>query len=339
MLGAFIFVQHKNLQHERLFSMVDTKIQLQLSQLRLPVAERKIERQGIFLTYTRADFTIRIPLHVSIDQLLTELKQAFEPYGIQTFQFKENNLKDTYQIYIELGKEEVLTHKLNFSLEKARVALLIDDFGYTQEDALMKTFFEELSVPFTASIIPGTKHAQDIANKAYEKEKQVLVHMPMQPKGDFKNEYRWIILGEMAETEIKKQVIQAIESIPHAEGLNNHMGSLITARKDSMIPVLEVLKEKGLFFVDSKTSPSSIAYAMAQEMGVKSTYNCVFLDNIKEEAHIEEQFKKLISQAIDNGWVLGLGHANITTASTLKQAIKSCDNRKINFVFASEILN
>ncbi|MBE0478001.1 divergent polysaccharide deacetylase family protein [Candidatus Aerophobetes bacterium] len=336
-LSAIVFFQHKKLQYERIFFTVDNEVELQLTQSGLPVVEKKIKEEGVFFPHAVAELKVYIPLSVSLDEVFVDLRDGFTSYKIQILKFKEENLKDTYNIHMELGREKVLTHKLFLSLEKAKVALLVDDFGYTKEDVLVRAFFEELSIPFTLSIIPGTPHAQEIAEKAYEKKKQILVHMPMQPKGDFRNEYRWIILEEMSEEEVEKQIREAIKSIPYAEGLNNHMGSLITTKRKLMQPVLRVLQEKDMFFLDSRTSPLSIGYSLAKELGVKSTYNCVFLDNEKEKEHIENQFKKLISQALDTGWALGLGHAHMTTASTLKKLIENCDTRKINFVLASEI--
>lgn len=338
-LSLTVFFQYKKLQYNRLFSTVDTEVQLELNKLGLPVKEKEIKQQGIFPPHPVAEVEIQIPQSFPPDNLLADLKQRFESSGIQVLSLEKENLKKTYNIHVGIGRERVLTHKLFLSLKKAKVALLIDDFGYANDAGLLDAFFKDLPFSFTISIIPGTRFGKEIAAIAHQERKQIIVHMPMEPEKDFNNQYRWIILNGMSPEKIKKQVKGAIESVPYAQGLNNHMGSLVTSKRKLMEPVLELLKEKGMFFVDSKTSSFSIGYSLAKDLGVKSTFNCVFLDNKRNEAYIENQFKKLIRRALHRGWVLGLGHSNMRTALTLRKMVKNCDDRRISFVPVSEILN
>ena len=338
-LALTVFFQHRKIQHDTFFSLVDAKVELVLDKLDFHLIEKKIGRQGFLPPLQVAEMSGEISPTCSLDSFLIQIKEGFLSSGIQILGWQERNLKNTFSIHLELGQKSTLTHRLRFSLRKVKVALLIDDFGYINEGAMVDAFFKELPVPFTVSIIPGSQFAQEIAEKANQTNKQVLVHLPMQPKGPFNNQYQWIILERMSGDEIKETVREAVESIPHAQGLNNHMGSLVTTKKELMEPVLHVLKEKGMFLVDSRTSSSSIAYSLAQNLGVKSTYNCVFLDNKKERGYITNQFNRLISQATERGWALGLGHSHITTASTLRELIKTCDNRKIRFVLVSEIIH
>jgi len=334
-LALTVFFQYKKLQYIKLFSAVDTKVQLELSKLGLPVVEKEIKQRGLFPPHPVAEVKIKIPLDFSLDALLMNLRDRFKP---SILNLREENLKDTYNIHIELGRREIITHKLLFSLEKAKVALLIDDFGYTNDNRLLQAFFKDLSIPFTVSIIPGTRFADEIAKIAHQEGKQIIVHMPMQPKGNFNNQYKWIIMEGMSRSRIKEQIKEAVESIPYAEGLNNHMGSLVTSKKNLMEPILEVLKEKRMFFVDSRTSSLSVGYSLAKDMGVRSTFRCVFLDNTRDTKYIKSQFEKLILEALRRGWVLGLGHSDVTTAHTLRELVETCDNRKINFVPVSEVL-
>jgi len=338
-LSFAVYFQYRKIQFSNIFSTTDKQISVQLARLDLPVVEREVKEGGILFFKKVASLKVEIPRDYSIDEILERLKEKFGLSGIRVFNLREDNLEDIYKINIDIGKENILTHRLTFYLKKARVALLIDDFGYRNDRELLDVFFEKLSFPFTVSIIPGTPFSREIAQKAHMKGKQVIVHMPMQPKGSFSKNYRWIVLEGMDAEDIKQKVREAIKSVPYAEGLNNHMGSLVTSRRELIKQVLEVLKERGMFFIDSKTSPHSVAYLVAREIGVKSTFNCVFLDNKKDAAHIEAQFKKLIMQALREGWALGLGHCDIITARTLERLVRNCDKRKIKFVPASKILN
>jgi polysaccharide deacetylase 2 family uncharacterized protein YibQ len=338
-LALTVFYQYRQLQYSRLFSRAESTVEAGVKDLEFEVLERKFKREGFFPPHQVVEVEIKIPLEYSLDGLIEKIKQKFTSSRVKILNLEEINLKDTYQIQTDLGFEKVLTHRLYFSLEKAKIALLIDDFGYVNDETLLNTFFREMDLPFTISIIPGTPFAREIAREAKSAGKQILVHLPMQPEGRFENRYKWIILEEMSRERVGEIVREAIEAIPYAEGLNNHMGSLVTAKENIMQPVLEVLKEKKMFFVDSKTSPRSIAYPLAQKLGVRSTFRSVFLDNEKKQTYIERQFKRLLLAAVKKGRALGLGHADFKTASVLAKLIKKCDNRKFNFVLVSEILD
>jgi len=345
-IGVVIFIlvltviyQYKEIQYASIFSTVDAKVQLGLSKLGVFITDRKVKKEGIFPPKKVAEIKIKIPLDRNLDKFEEKIKEEFKPPGVNIIKFNRINLKDTYQIEVEIGAKKILTHRLLFFLKKARVAILIDDFGYINDDNLVTSFFKDLKFPFTISIIPGTPFAKKIAEEAHSSGKQILVHLPMQPEGKFINRYKWIVLNGMSEDKIKETVKEAIKDIPYAEGLNNHMGSLVTSREGLIKPVLEVLKEKGMFFVDSRTSSSSVAYSLAEKIGLRSTFNCVFLDNKKEKNYIENHFNKLISIALQRGWALGLGHANLITASTLMSLVNTCDRRKLEFVTVSQILD
>jgi len=338
-LALTVFYQYKELQYNRLFYRVESTVQLGVEDLGFAMLEKKIKKEGFFPSRQVVEIKVKIPLEYPLNGLIEKIKQGFTSPGVKILGLEEKNLKDTYQIRTDLGFEKTLTHRLYFLLKKAKIALLVDDFGYINDETLLNTFFRELNLPFTISIIPGTPFAKEIAREAHLAGKQILVHLPMQPEGRFENRYKWIILKKMPREKVKETVREAIEAVPYAEGLNNHMGSLVTTRENIMQPVLEVLKEKKMFFVDSRTSSRSIAYPLAQKLGIKSTFRSVFLDNEKEQTYIERQFNQLLSVAIKRGKALGLGHADLKTASILAKLIKKCDDRKFNFVFISEILD
>ena len=337
-LSLTVYYQYRELWIARNFSDVDAAFQTQIKTLGLFEVEKEVKRKGFPFPQIRAEVKVKVPLSFSLDDLLKGIKERFSPPEFEVIRLEEENGREFYKIHLDIGKNKTLTHRITFWLKKAKIALLIDDFGYTDNGKLIKIFFEEINVPFTISIIPGTPFVREVAEKAHRKGKQILVHLPMQPAGEFKNSYRWIILKGMSKEKIRKTVKEAVESIPYAEGLNNHMGSLATTKKEIMEPLLQVLKEKKMFFVDSRTSPFSVGYSLARKMGVKSTFNCVFLDNKKEETYIEGQFKKLILEATEKGWAVGLAHSDIRTAFALKKIIEKCDRRKIEFVLCSEVL-
>ena len=320
------------------FLQIDLKVKELTKTLNLPLIKEKRIRGRFLLAGPQQEETLSIPFDYPLNTLLLQIQEELSLRLIKIHQLQENNLKDQYQIIVKVGSESRITHVLRFILKKVKIALLIDDFGYSKS-GVVDIFLEELNVPFTISVIPGTPQAKLVAEQANKNGKEVIIHLPMQPKGEFNPDYKWIILDNMSEEEIKSIIKEAKKDIPHAVGLNNHMGSLITSEERPMRSLLKALKEEDLFFVDSKTSPDSIAFTLAQEMGVKSTSRQVFLDNEKDIDYIKNQFQQLISSAKKRGETLGTGHVDITTGQALKEIVASLDKRRIELVYVSEIVN
>ncbi len=333
-----LFLQLRISTYQNDFLQIDLKVKEFTKTLNLPLIEEKEIRGRFFLPELQQEKTLSIPFDYPLDKLLLQIQKELSLRLVRIHQLEEKNLKDQYQILVKVGSESRTTHTLRFILKKVKIALLIDDFGYSK-GGVVDIFLEDLNIPLTISVIPGTPQAKSIAEQAYESGKEVIIHLPMQPKGKFNPDYEWMILDKMSEEEIKSTIKEARKDVPYAVGLNNHMGSLITSKERPMRALLKVLKEEDLFFVDSRTSRDSIAFALAQEMGVKFTSRQVFLDNEKDVDYIKGQFQQLISSAKEKGKTLGMGHVDIITAQALEEIVASLDERKIELVYVSEIVN
>lgn len=335
---AGLFLQLRISTYQNDFLQIDLKVKELTKTLNLPLIKEKEIRGRFFLSKLQQEKTLSIPFDYPLDTLLLQIQEELSLRLVKIHQLEEKNLKDQYQILVKVGSESRTTHTLRFILKKAKIALLIDDFGYSK-GGVVDVFLEDLDIPLTISVIPGTPQAKFVAEQAHKSGKEVIIHLPMQPKGKFNPDYKWIILDTMSEEEIKSTIKGARKDIPYAVGLNNHMGSLITSEERPMRALLKAVKEEDLFFVDSRTSPDSIAFALAQEMGVKSISRQVFLDNEKDIDYIKGQFQQLISSAKEKGKTLGMGHIDVTTGQALKEIVASLDERKIELVYVSEIVN
>lgn len=336
-LSLILFYQFQSQVYKRGYSQIEGRVNRELKTLGFQIKKKTISEEGFFPRHKVAKIIVNIPFNYPLDKLKGEINKAFPP-PVRILESKEKNLNNQYQIQVNLGFKNTVTHLLKFILKKVKIAILIDDFGYSQGEAV-DTLLKEINVPLTISIIPGTPYAKKIAEEAHQNKKEILIHLPMQPKGNFNNQYRWIIMEGMKDKKINKILKSASKDVPYAVGLNNHMGSLITTRKREMEAILRAVKEEGLFFVDSRTTSSSIAYALAQKMGIRSSYRQIFLDNKKEESYINSQFKKLILLARKKRWALGIAHINKVTVLTLKKLIRQLDKRKIRLVYVSQILS
>ncbi|MFF2482829.1 divergent polysaccharide deacetylase family protein [Paenibacillus sp. NPDC058071] len=208
-----------------------------------------------------------------------------------------------------------------------QMAIVIDDFGNgnpgTQE--MLK-----LPVKITVAVMPFMPKTQKDAEEAHRLGHDVIVHMPMEPNKGAKS---WLgpgaITADLSDEEIRKRVEEAIDNVPYAIGMNNHMGSKITADERIMRIVLTVCKERGLFFLDSRTTFKTVVPKMTKEVGVPLVSNDVFLDDLYTESHISKQIglarKHLESH--DSCIVIGhVGPAGKKLAAVLSQSIPSMES-------------
>ncbi|KKI93923.1 sugar deacetylase [Bacillus sp. SA1-12] len=206
--------------------------------------------------------------------------------------------------------------------EEKHVAIVIDDFGNG-----MKGSEEILSlpIPLTIAVMPFLSTTEKDANLAFEKGHEVIVHLPMEPLHGKKS---WLgpgaITTDLSNNEVKERVNTAIDAVPHAVGMNNHMGSKVTADQRIMRIILEVCKERGLYYLDSKTTSKSVAADLAMELKVPYLENEMFFDEQYTIAHITKQANLLMNKIAKDNEIIAIGHVGIAgekTASVLKQYI------------------
>ncbi len=200
---------------------------------------------------------------------------------------------------------------------RPRLAIVIDDLGYSLSAAQR---LADLDLPLTFSILPRAPHAREIAQMAQAKGLEILVHMPMEPRS-----YPQLtpgpgaLLVSMSEAELRRQTQANLDQVPGAVGVNNHMGSRFTEDARALQPVLEVIRQAGLFFLDSATSPRSQAQDLARRMGLAQGQRDVFLDHDPGRPAIERQMERLLALARGRGQAIAIGHPGADTIRALEQ--------------------
>jgi polysaccharide deacetylase 2 family uncharacterized protein YibQ len=216
------------------------------------------------------------------------------------------------------------------------LAVIIDDMGkgLPEARALM-----DIGIPLTFAIIPGLPKVRRVAEEARQRGIEVMVHLPMEPKGypERRLEANGLLLSQ-GDDEIAGRVNGYLNEIPQAVGANNHMGSGFTENRQKMAVVLGVLKERGLFFVDSKTSPVSVGDAVAREMGVRTAVRNVFLDNIQESGYITNQLRQAASIARKRGNAIAICHPHPATIQTLAVELPRLRDEGITVVTVSRLV-
>jgi polysaccharide deacetylase 2 family uncharacterized protein YibQ len=217
-----------------------------------------------------------------------------------------------------------------------QVAIIIDDMGYSLEA------IQEISLlqkPITVSILPYSPLAQETAQIAHRNNLEVMLHLPLESiNRNEENDIEGLIHSQMSREEIKRTMDSNLEQVPYIQGVNNHMGSKITTNEIFMNIILDAIKDKNLFFIDSRTSIKSIAYRAAQRMNIPSAYRHVFLDGESQEDYIKGQLIELFRRAQRNGKAVGIGHPTNMTLKVLRENLHLVDKYKLELVYVSQIV-
>ncbi|WP_226668560.1 divergent polysaccharide deacetylase family protein [Metabacillus litoralis] len=222
--------------------------------------------------------------------------------------------------------------------DERQVAIVIDDLGNN-----MKGTEEIISlpIPLTVAVMPFLPTTKKDAKLAHKNGHEVILHLPMEPIAGKKS---WLgpgaITTDLSDEEIRKRVNDAIDDVPHAVGMNNHMGSKATADERVMRIILEVCKERELYYLDSKTTGKSVVATLAKELRVPYLENELFFDEQYTIKHILKQANLLMSRIDQDDEIIAIGHVGIAgekTASVLKQYVPLVQ-QKADAVTLSELL-
>jgi len=206
-----------------------------------------------------------------------------------------------------------------------RMVVIIDDIG---DHPVLAKNLTELPFHVTLAILPNRPRTRSIEAMATEQGVEVILHQPMQP-GTYPrvNPGPGALFVDMDPERVKSTLAENLAQVPHVKGVNNHMGSAFTSNPEGMAAVMAVLKEKGLFFLDSVTSAVSAAPEAARKAGVPFYRRAVFLDNVRNVRTILGQLKTAERAAVKNGRAIAIGHPYGETLEALKLWAKERDSR------------
>jgi polysaccharide deacetylase 2 family uncharacterized protein YibQ len=213
------------------------------------------------------------------------------------------------------------------------IVLIIDDLGFDGQplERLMA-----LDPNVNVAILPNGTRASEFANRLHARGFEVLCHLPMQPRGK-ETPGRNAILTSMSDEEIARTTRENIEAVPHARGVNNHMGSLATSDRRVMNSVIGAMPD-GMYFIDSRTGGGSVASDVARELNVRTAARHVFLDDAPNERAVRRQLQALAEAAEKRGVAIGIGHPYAVTMRVLADELPGLRARGFRFVRASEIV-
>lgn len=213
-----------------------------------------------------------------------------------------------------------------------RVALVIDDLGYAEPELVRRLC--SLPIPFSVAVLPYQEHTQESADIAADMGKEVLLHFPMEgiPGKDPGPD---ALLYALSDADLRARAKKALWAVAHITGTNNHMGSRLTADRAKIRVVLEEVKARKIWFLDSRTTKDTVAHTVASELGIKTAQRNVFLDDDKAYLEIEKQWKRALALAKKDGMAIVIGHIYPETVEALEKLVRR-DKDEVRFIKAGD---
>ncbi|MBZ5544097.1 MAG: divergent polysaccharide deacetylase family protein [Acidobacteriia bacterium] len=218
--------------------------------------------------------------------------------------------------------------------EIRRAAIIIDDLGQDPEAAKKLL---ALRYPITFSVLPHLAHSTSTAEEAHRAGREVMLHLPMEPDSAARPGPGEIRVG-MRPAEVARIIDEDLGSVPHVVGANNHMGSRATTDARLMAAVIQALADRRLFFVDSRTTPASVALDVARRQGLPTFYRSVFLDDTETVPYTLGQLREFRRVIEEHGVALAIGHPYSSTLAALAHFLPELERDDIQLLPASQLV-
>lgn len=216
-----------------------------------------------------------------------------------------------------------------------RLGLVIDDLGRSLQEVQE---IAALGVPVTYAVLPFESLTPRVVEDLRRRQVEILCHLPMEPAGKENPGFGALREG-MSPTELVETTNRALDAVPGAVGVNNHMGSEISADPAAMRAVLGVLAERGLYYLDSRTSAQSVGYREAIALGLPAAERLVFLDPEPGAEAVRQEFRRFLDLARERGAAIAIGHPHPTTFAVLRDEIPRARAAGFEFVPVSFLLD
>ena len=216
------------------------------------------------------------------------------------------------------------------------LSLVIDDLGYSLDHGLAAI---DLDGDHTYAILPESTYSRRLARHAHQLDKEVILHLPMQSIRSGAAQEPNVLNESMNEDQLTAEVHSLLDAVPYIRGVNNHMGSHLTEFDFFMRPVMDSIRgyDPRLYFLDSRTSPLSVAHAQALDAGLASIRRDVFLDNETNTESIYLQYRIWLEVARKHGSAIAIGHPHTETLEVLRKNL-AATNPEFRFLRVSKLI-
>ena len=348
--GGYLYLTREKPPSQEDFSkkvfLVDQIIQGQLFEMGIQkkniLLHQSSSRKARGLTWKQSSLKVQVLASRSFSSIEGDFRRSLstlgKPVSIQSFKTAES-------LQLEIKVLNRVTHQITFVPSTAptvkaaphpKIAIVIDDLG--SKDKISQELLR-WDLPVTLAILPFTPFSKELAREAHRQGKEVILHLPMEPRGYPQiRPGEGVLLGEMSETKLLHQLSRDIEAVPYITGVSNHMGSRLMEEPEKIKIVFSELKRRGLFFLDSRTTPQTVGLQVAQSVGLKAMERNVFIDNSSTEVDIKHQLDQLIQLSLSKGKAIGIGHPHPSTLKSIKEMIPELKEKGIEVVPLSALI-
>jgi polysaccharide deacetylase 2 family uncharacterized protein YibQ len=295
-------------------------------------------------TWTLSRWEVTLPQGMEAAWVASQLTQRIQA-ACPGVTFRESTSQDGAR-ELDIKVDSLLAHHLIFYPPRIKpppvrpprpcLAIVVDDLG---PDRRIAEELLRLDAPVTFAILPFQVHSRRIAQDAHAKAREVILHLPMEPRGfPLKDPGKGALFVAMSDRELLHQLRKDLDAVPYIVGVNNHMGSRFMEHGAAVRLVLGELKKRGLFFLDSRTTAKTEGYQIARELALLAGERDIFLDNENEVRDIRAQLEGLIRLARDHGRAIGICHPHPATITALKGMIARIKEAGIRIVPLSQAL-
>ena len=295
------------------------------------------------MVWEQAFMKIQLPRSLSFSLVEDHFRKSLSALG-QPFSIQSSQTSESLQLQIKVLDR--ITHQLTFippkpstlkTAHRPKMAIVIDDLG---EDNHISKELLDWNLPITFSILPFTSNSRTLAQKAHERGKEIILHLPMEPHGYPKiKPGEGVLLFEMDEENLLHQLSRDIEAIPYITGVSNHMGSRLMEDPEKVRIILTELKRRSLFFLDSRTTPQTVGLQTAQSIGLRTMERSLFLDHSQDIREIKQNLERLAQLSLKTGRAIGIGHPYPSTLKSLKEMIPKIQEKGIDIVPLSSMMD
>jgi hypothetical protein len=348
--GGYIYLTREKPLSQEDFSkkvfLVDQIIQGQLYEMGIQkkniLLHQSSSRKAGGLTWKQSSLKVRVPPPRSFSSIEGDFRRSLSALG-KTVSIQSSQKSES--LHLEVKVLDRITHQLTLvssipstlkTVLHPKVAIVIDDIG--GEDKISQELLR-WDLPITFAILPFTPFSKTLAGEAHRRGKEVILHLPMEPRGYPQiRPGEGVLLSEMDEARLLHQLSKDIEAVPYITGVSNHMGSRLMEDSEKMKIIFSELKRRGLFFLDSRTTPQTIGLQVAQSVGLKAMERSVFIDHSSTEEDIKRQLEQLIELSLFKGKAIGIGHPHPSTLKYIKEMIPKMKEKGIEVVPLSEVM-
>lgn len=304
-------------------------------------AEQKTGSQVILMDTDEMDDTLREQISLVASNGYDTAPQVHEDMHHLLDQLYEENLPDDIideAIVVKNNKMKnfklVPEHKPIYWGPTSKVVLIIDDMGISRKRTAE---IASLKYPLTVAFLSYGKDLATQMQNSRQAGQEIMLHTPMEAFSKVE-EAPDVLTTQMSLAEIRQNFEAMLNKFPNVMGINNHMGSKLTEDIERMNVIMQVLKERGMFFLDSKTSAKSRAEEAAAASGIAYAHRHVFLDNNNDKAYILGQLGQVERLAKKNGYAIAIGHPKSQTYEALKEWLPQMQNKGLELIHLSDAI-